>query len=204
MRRLGMAIGATVAVAVLLLVGILIANESGSGGHEETAEAGALLVFEGMQGGLKLDVSVAPGSPTVGHSAAIVGKLTDASGAAVLDVAYEVTAYHIEDQKNMFSVPLTAPDGAFRLEYQFFDGAAHDLRVQARPAGSDQSRFAPISASGEVDVIGLGPPLAVKVKATGYLLLIILAGIVVGLLIRGGFAMRSARPPKRIEGEQTA
>ena len=94
-----------------------------------------------------------------------------------------------------------APDGTLSWEFQFFDGAGHRLSVTASPAG-DAVRFDPVLAESEIDVAGFDPPLGVKIRTVMYLLLVVLAGVVVGLLLRGGLSMRTARLPKRAEGEQ--
>lgn len=204
MRRLIWAVGGAVAVAVLLLTGILISIETGLAGHAEESEGQTTpMEFAGEAAGLKLMAVLSPAMPAVGETADLSAKLIDASGAPVRDVAYQVSAYHLEDEKDMVNIAFAAPDGTFTWTYQFFDGAAHELRILAAPQG-DAARFAPVSAVAEVDVMGLDPPLPVKLKTTFLLLVVVLVGIIVGLAIRGGLRLRAASPPKRSEGEQTA
>ena len=200
MRGPMMAVGVVVAVAVLLLVGMLLSIEFGLSGSEEYV-AGAPMTFESSTGELTLMATLDPEVPAVGQLALLTGALTDASGNQVEDVQFEVTAFHLEDEKNMTKFSFLAPDGTFSWEFQFFDGAGHRLSVTASPAG-DAGRFDPVLAESEIDVVGFDPPLGVKIRTVMYLLLVVLAGVVVGLLLRGGLSMRTARLPKRAEGEQ--
>ena len=131
------------------------------------------------------------------------GALTDASGNQVEGVRFDISAFHLEDEKNMASFSFVAPDGAFSLGFQFFDGAGHRVSVKALPA-EGAAAFEPVIAESEIDVAGFDPPLGVKIKTIGYLVLIVLVGVIVGLFIRGGLSARVARLPKRTEEGQAA
>ena len=203
MRGTIMAVGAVVAIAVLLLVGILLSVEFGLTG-DEGYEVGPPMNFDSTSGGKTLAVALDPEVPAVGRLAVLSGVLTDASGNQVEGVRFDVSAFHLEDEKNMASFSFAAPDGAFSLAFQFFDGAGHRISVTASPA-EGAAPFDPVVAESEIDVAGFDPPLTVKIKTIGYLLMVVLAGVIAGLFIRGGLSVRAARlPPKRAEGEQTA
>lgn len=203
MRGPIMAVGTVVAIAVLLLVGILVSVEFGFAG-DEGYEAGPPMSFDSTSGGSTLTVTLDPEVPAVGELAVISGAVTDASGSQVEGVQFDVSAFHLEDEKNMTAFSFAAPDGAFRLEFQFFDGAGHRVSVKASPA-EGAAPFDPVVAESEIDVAGFDPPLGVKIKTTVYLLIVVLAGIIAGLFIRGRLSLRSARlPAKQAEGEQTA
>ena len=73
MRGLIMAVGAVVAIAVLLLVGILLSVEFGIAGGEEY-EAGPPLTFDSTSAGTNLTVTVDPEVPAVGAAGRCVGR----------------------------------------------------------------------------------------------------------------------------------
>ena len=202
MRGMILAIGAVVAVGVLLLIGIVLSVEFGLAGAEDY-EAGAPMIMESRSADLTLRATLDPDNPAVSFLPVLTGQLLDSSGAAVENVTYVITAYHLEDEKDMTKISFLAPDGTFSWSYQFFDGAPHRLTVAAAPAEGG-SRFDSLQVESEIEVFGFGPPLAVKIKTTAYLLLVVLAGMIVGLLVRGKFSRRSARLPNRSEGEQAA
>ena len=202
MRGPIMALGVVVAVAVLLLLGILLSVEFGLAGKEEYVP-GAPVIFESVSGEMTLTATLKPAIPAVGRLAVLAGSVTDADGNLVEQVQFEVTVLHLEDGKNMTKFLFLAPDGTFLWKFQFFDGAAHQLSVAATSA--DGVRWAgSMLAESEIDVVGFDPPLVTKVKTIGYLLMVVFIGLVVGIMICGGFSVRRPKLPGRGQGEWAA
>ncbi|MCL4302119.1 MAG: hypothetical protein KJ077_40880 [Anaerolineae bacterium] len=124
---------------------------------------------------LTLTYMMNPGRGEVGRLSHLNFAATDSSGAPVPNTSFAVKFWHIEDKKQVFAANLYAPTGQTQLDFQFFDGAEHEVQLQAS------------SATGTVDltkviaVQPIDPPLLVKIKTTLYLVLIVFGGILVGL-----------------------
>ena len=135
-------------------------------------------VDEVSQNGLTLRYAMSAGSGRVGSLNALDFSLTDANDAPVADTTFALNLWHIEDEKPVFSMQLPAPSGETQLMFQFFDGAEHEVRVEA---GSPQGN---VNLARVVEVEGINPPMAVKIKTTVYLVLITLLGMLLGMRIR--------------------
>jgi hypothetical protein len=129
-------------------------------------------------GDLTLTYGMSPGAGRVGTLNTMSFQASDSSGALVADTTFEVNLWHIEDEKPVFSARLFAPRGQTEFKFQFFDGAEHEVRVTARNASGS------VGLARIVEVEGLDPPLAVKIKTTAYLVIVAFLGILIGLRIQ--------------------
>jgi len=98
-------------------------------------------------------------------------------------VAYHVVLWHIEHEEEVWEADVVAPNGTWELQYGFFDGAEHELRVTAKPAPGAPTQFAPVTMAHLIDVQGVSPPLWVKVRTTIELMLVVAVGLVVGFWV---------------------
>lgn len=124
---------------------------------------------------LTLTYSMNPGAGKVGTLSNLNFAATDSSGAPVPNTSFAVKFWHIEDEKPVFAANLYAPTGQTQFDFQFFDGAEHEVQLQASSAAGM------IDLTKVVEVQPVDPPLSVKIKTTIYLVLIVFVGILIGL-----------------------
>ncbi len=138
--------------------------------------------------GAKFELSVeAPQAITPSQPATLTGHLTDANGAPIRNVYYEVSIVQIEDDRTVFATSTDSADGAFSWTHDFWDGTEHTVKIAASPAAGSEAQFEPLTLEHVVDVTPLAPPLRVKVLGTLYLTAVIGLGMVAGAV----FARRS-------------
>jgi hypothetical protein len=130
------------------------------------------------QGDLSLAYAMTPGAGRVGTLNQLNFTVTDQAGNPIPDTTIDISVWHIEDDKPVFATTLAAPEGKTAFEFQFFDGAEHEVRVTAHNAAGS------VDLNKVVQVEGLSPPLSVKIKTTFYLVLIVLVGIIIGLRLQ--------------------
>ncbi|MCA0757665.1 hypothetical protein KP806_21615 [Paenibacillus sp. N4] len=111
----------------------------------------------------------------VGELAYVEGKFEQLGNAPV---AVTFKAVRLEDGANILSMQSSSEDGAYKFGMQFFDGAEHEVTVEAVDAASgtviaEQKFF--------VDVQAFNPPAAVKFKTFAFLLAVIAAGMAAGV-----------------------
>ena len=164
---------------ILLVIGLTGTSvgrvQAHGGGDQADAEP---FTESGSNGDLTTTLSMSPGMGQVGTLNTLTFKATDAQNELVPDTTFDVTLWHIEDEKAVFATTLYAPSGETALTFQFFDGAEHEIRVAANNAqGTAELQRA-------VEVEGFDPPLPTKLKTTFYLALITLIGILIGLRIQ--------------------
>ncbi|GIK37552.1 MAG: hypothetical protein BroJett011_13850 [Chloroflexota bacterium] len=145
---------------------------------------------------LTLTYTMNPGMGEVGTLSHLNFAATYSRGAPVPNTSFAVKFWHVEDKKQVFAANLYAPSGQTQLDFQFFDGAKHEVQLQAN------------SATGKVDltkviaVQPIDPPLLVKIKTTLYLVLIAFGGILVGL--RFSFnRSKSGREPSPLNAQRS-
>ncbi len=91
--------------------------------------------------------------------------------------------HHVEDDKTMFQTTTRAHHGQSAQSFQFFDGAPHTVTVTAQPL--DREGVAPLQAVFEMDVEGLQPPMAVKIRTLVLLLGVLAVGMAAGFFLAG-------------------
>lgn len=124
---------------------------------------------------LTLTYAMNPGAGKVGTLSSLNFTATDSSGRPVPNTSFKVKFWHIEDEKPVFATNLFAPTGQAQLDFQFFDGAEHEVQLQASSAAGT------VDLTKVVEVQPVDPPLSAKIKTTIYLVLIVFVGILIGL-----------------------
>jgi hypothetical protein len=144
---------------------------------------------QSRQGDLSLALTMSPGAGRVGTLNQLNFAVTDQAGSLVPDTTFDITFWHVEDDKQVFATTLAAPEGETAFEFQFFDGAEHEVRVIAHNAAGT------VDLSKVVEVQALSPPLPLKIKTAIYLVLIVLVGIIIGLRLQLGQSRRQKLLP---------
>lgn len=132
-----------------------------------------------------LAVRPTPASATVGQLVQFTVVLSKDGRVFPQPTQVSIEAYHVEDNKMVFQATTYAPDGQTSQHLQFFDGAPHTVMVTARPAAGDHAIVAPLQAVVEMDVRGVHPPTAVKIRTLALLLSVLVVGMVVGFFLPG-------------------
>jgi hypothetical protein len=171
---------ATAGLILLALTGGLVGSsaplvQAHGGGNESNIEP---FTESATSGDLTLTYDMTPGAGKVGTLNTLTFEATDSNGAPVPHTTFEVNFWHIEDDKPVFATTLYAPTGQTQLDFQFFDGAEHEVRLAA------SNTTGTVNLTKVVDVEAVDPPLSVKVKTTIYLVLVTLVGILIGLRIQ--------------------
>jgi hypothetical protein len=166
--------------AILLMgVGLLLSStaiaQAHGGGDGSNAKP---FIESATTGDLTVTYAMKPGAGRVGTLNTLTFSATDTHSQPVPDTTFDVAFWHSEDEKPVFATTLYAPTGEANLNFQFFDGAEHEVRLTARnTVGLAQLTRA-------IEVEGINPPLSAKIKTTIYLVLITFVGILIGLRIQ--------------------
>lgn len=171
---------AAAGVILLVLVGGLISGSASVARAHSGDEVSAVEPFTESvtNGDLTLTYAMNPGAGKVGTLNTLTFEATNNNGVLVPDTTFEVKFWHIEDDKPVFATKLYAPAGQTQLDFQFFDGAEHEVRLVASNA------IGTVDLAKVVDVEGIDPPMPVKIKTTIYLVLVTFVGILIGLRIQ--------------------
>lgn len=166
------AAGITLLFTAGLLAGSVLPARAHGGGNVSSAEP---FTQSATNGNVTLTYAMNPGAGRVGTLNQLNFSAADDSGNPIPNTTFEVALWHIEDDKPVFATTLFAPTGKAHLEFQFFDGAEHDVRVLA------SNSLGNAQLARVIEVEGISPPLPVKIKTTLYLVLVVFAGILIGL-----------------------
>ncbi len=137
-------------------------------------------------GNAKFEFTVqSPSALTPSQPASFIGKLTDANGAPILNAQYEMSVAIVEDgeSETVFATTTDSVNGTFNWTYAFWDGIEHTVKIVASPATGSATQFAPVTFEHQVPVVALAPPMRAKVLGTLYLMLVVGAGVFVGVFI---------------------
>lgn len=167
-------------IILIVLLGGLIGSttplaQAHGGEHEAHTEP---FTESATTGDMTLTYLMNPGAGKVGTLNTLTLAATDSAGALAPNTTFEVKLWHIEDDKPVFATTLYAPSGETQFDFQFFDGAEHEVRLTASNASGT------VDLTKVVDVEAVDPPLAVKIKTTVMLVLVTLVGILIGLRIQ--------------------
>lgn len=173
------------AASALALFSVLWLVPSATFAHgpdEHNAAGAGPITVSTTDGPLLATLTVAPGSGQVGTLNSLEVRLANPDGSPV-DGEVTLQAWHLEDDRPMYAFNLPVRDGEARLQLQFFDGAEHDIRLEAR---TDDGRSATLHAP--IEVQAFSPPLWLKVRVVGLLVGVVALGLIVGLWL-------GVRPP---------
>ncbi|HEX9922652.1 MAG TPA: hypothetical protein VGD99_08310, partial [Anaerolineae bacterium] len=165
-RRMAMT-GLSVCLSLGLISGFTALVQAHGGDNVSDTEP---FTEQSTQGDLSLAYTMTPGAGRVGTLNQLNFTVADQTGNLVPDTIFDISFWHVEDNKPVFATTLAAPEGETTFEFQFFDGAEHEVRVTAHNAAGS------VDLNKVVQVEGLSPPLSVKIKTTFYLVLIVLVG----------------------------
>jgi hypothetical protein len=158
-----------------LVIGVAPAAQAHEGEHEAHSEP---FTESASQGDLTVSYTMNPGLGKVGTLNTLTFAAADNSGALVPNTTFEVKFWHIEDDKPVFATTLFAPSGQTQFDFEFFDGAEHEVRVAA------SNSVGTVELSKVVEVEAVDPPLPVKIRTTVLLVLVTFVGILIGLRIQ--------------------
>jgi hypothetical protein len=167
-----------------IILGILVSGFFGSAAplvqaHDGDQQPHAEPFTESATNGdLTLTYTMNPGAGKVGTLNTLTLTATNSGGAPVSDTTFEVKFWHIEDDKPVFTTQLYAPTGQTQFDFEFFDGAQHEVRLTAR------NTTGTVDLTKVVDVEAVDSPMAVKIKTTVLLVLVTLVGILIGLRVQ--------------------
>ena len=114
----------------------------------------------------------------VGDLAYLVANFTH-RGRPVQDATYELTFYHIEDEKDVFKTTFREIHGGFVWGQQFFDGAEHRIILKATPSTGGK----PVELNMVLGVEGIQPPGLSVFKSMVLLLGAMALGMVPGYVL---------------------
>lgn len=174
------AAGLSLLLLALALPGGPAATALAHGGEHETGP----VTDSATSGDLTLTSTLRPGGGRVGALNYLTFQATDGQGRPAPGAEFNLSLWHVEDDRPVFAATLPAPQGRADLAFQFFDGAEHRLQVSAARSASPGADT--VSLERVVGVEGLSPPLATKIRTLVLLLLVVLAGVVIGLRVEAG------------------
>lgn len=123
-----------------------------------------------------------PSSPKVGQPTRFLLQLRDVRGGGPVGPArVSLRIELVEDRLPVFAGEFLAPDGRLSFDLTFVDGSMHRVVLQAWPASSSSTAFAPLKAEFPVVVEPLPPPAEATARSFGLLLGTVAVGLVLGL-----------------------
>lgn len=130
--------------------------------------------------GWALQIESTPAQGTVGEPVQFDMALTKDGEVFAEATALSLELHHIEDDKSVFKTAILSPTGETSQRLQFFDGAPHRVVITAHPAHRDAGDIGPLQAVFDMEVNGIHPPLAVKLRTLALLIGVLTIGMVVG------------------------
>ena len=130
--------------------------------------------------GWALQVDSTPAEGMVGQPVRFDISLTKDSEALAEETELTVELHHIEDGKPIFKTKLLAPEGRTSQALQFFDGAPHHVVIAARAANHQGGSAPLLKAEFDMEVHGIHPPMAIKLRTMALLIGVLVVGMVAG------------------------
>ena len=130
--------------------------------------------------GWALQVDSTPSEGTVGQPVRFDIRLTKDGEVLSEETELTVTLHHIEDGKPVFKTTILAPKGETSQRLQFFDGAPHRVVIAARAASRQGADAPALQAEFDMEVNGIHPPMAVKVRTMALLIGVLIVGMTAG------------------------
>ena len=172
---------AIASLAMFLTLGLMYSPTNADAQHEHHAMNASHVPFfeeQASANGMTLSFTMNPGAGKVGMINDLTFSVKDAAGQPVPNTVFEVKFWHVEDDKPVFSTQLFGKQGSANLDFQFFDGAEHEVRVTASNAAGK------VQLTRTVEVEAIHPPMPVKIKTLFYSLVITFLGILMGFSLR--------------------
>jgi hypothetical protein len=120
---------------------------------------------------------------TVGHLIQLTLWLRkdDAVFPGMMEVA--IAALNLEEDQTVVETRILARQGYTSQSLQLYDGVPHTIAVTVRPIGGEASIWVPPTVGLSVDVMAVGPPLAVQLRMIAIWLGVLTVGMVVGFFV---------------------
>lgn len=120
---------------------------------------------------------------SVGQMASLQVKLTDSqTNLPISDAIFAIKATELENDWVSFAYRGVPDDGGLLAwQEQFFDGAPHQIEVEVSPKADGNRQFQPFRVTGDIEVEGVAPPLAVRFIGLLYFTGILSLGLIIGL-----------------------
>ncbi len=183
--------GAAVA-AIVALLAVNLSAEQAAQSHAERSLNQNLSRTTAEVGSLKLEY--------LGDTIATVGKLADLSARLmdtrtnqpIQDVTFQLKAKDAEHGATVLAIAgKPNASGIFTWQQQFFDGAPHQIQIEALSPTSSK----PVTLTQAIEVEGIAPPMSVRLKTLGYMTAIVAIGMAIGF-----GAGRMKRGSRRFKG----
>ena len=174
------AIFAAALVAVGALVGFFLARGltlRRIAPHAAASLAIAVLLIPALAGAMPMGAI---------HAGPKTGTLWPVTASVVGRATFEIRARNVEDAKPLIDVAVRARDGRLHAGLQFYDGAAHELRIRATRDGKLLREW-----TQAIEVSAQAPPLGRRIWALVMMLAIFGVGYAAGTGVRlRAFAVR--------------
>ncbi len=128
-------------------------------------------------GQLQATLTVTPGTGLVGVLNTVQIEVTDIEGSPITGEA-TLLAWHIEDERPVYTFHLPLHHQPVSVQMQFFDGADHELRLEA--VTEDRST---VTLSTPIAVEPLSPPFWLKIRMLLMLLGVVTLGLITGFRV---------------------
>jgi hypothetical protein len=94
-----------------------------------------------------------------------------------------IAALNLEEDQMIVETRILARQGYTSQSLQLYDGVSHTITVTVRPVGGEASIWVPPTVGLSVDVMAVGPPLAVQLRMIAIWLGVLAVGMVVGFFV---------------------
>lgn len=144
--------------------------------HSHTAEitTSDSAIAESASG--RVEIRLSPSFATVGNLATLSGEFKPNIHQDD-PIEFTLSFVNLDHDHEVFRTHFTTPDGTFRLNYQFTDGAHHRVTVSARPASGTN---APAEAAMNVAVRAIQPPALIVARTLLFLIGVTTCAMVLG------------------------
>ncbi len=133
--------------------------------------------------GWELEIHSIPMPVTVGHllQLALWLRKDDEVFPGMMEVS--IVAVNLEEDQTVMATHILARQGYTSQSLQLYEGVPHTIAVTVRPIGGEASDWAPPTVGLSVDVMAVGPPLAVQIRMIALWLGVLTVGMVVGFFV---------------------
>lgn len=155
------------------------------GDHSQGASQRSPLHEEVSSSGMTLEFSMNPGAGKVGEINKLAFMVKNSSGKLIPDTTFEIKFWHIEDDKPVFFSNLFSQSGLENLNFQFFDGAEHEIRIKAMNAQGS------ILLNHRIEVEAIHPPMRTKILTVIYFVIVIFVGMLFGFRLQNQSGLKN-------------
>jgi hypothetical protein len=179
---------------IVAIVAMLAINLSAEVAHSHTTQHTPSTNNSGVVQQADLQAQIlGDKSATVGQTATLGVKVIDQkTNQPAKDIVINIKTTQLENGWPAFAYK-GIPDatGQFIWQQQFFDGAPHKVEIEVSPLANAARQFSPLRLEREIEVEGIAPPLTTRFIALGYMTLIVILGLLIGLGLRRNLATQN-------------